>query len=156
MDEVKAMRDRCEVLIASIHWGKEKKYEATDLQVRLAHAIVDAGADLVIGHHSHVVGGIENYKGVQIVYSPGNFCFGGNDHPYDTDAMIYQQTFVMGTDGIASTSAKIIPISVSSNRVVNNYQPVILTGDDAKRVLRKVAKNSDETGLAIVQASAVE
>lgn len=150
--EIREMDSQCDVLVASMHWGREKQYAATDTQVALAHAAVDAGADLVIGHHPHVVGGIENYKGVQIVYSLGNFCFGGNDHPYDTDAMIYQQTFVMGADGVASVSAKVYPISVSSSRTINNFQPTLLTGDDATRVLTKIAKNSMENGLAIVEA----
>lgn len=150
--EVEAMRENCDVLVVSMHWGSEKRYSTTDNQRRLAHAVVDAGADLVIGHHPHVVGEIENYKGVQIVYSLGNFCFSGNDHPYDTDAIIYQQTFVMGSDGVGSVSAKIYPISVSTSSVINDFHPVLLTGEDATRVLKKIAQNSDEEGLALVEA----
>lgn len=150
-DAISAMKQQCDVVVVSMHWGKEKEYKATDEQVELAHAAVDAGADLVIGHHPHVVGGIENYKGVQIIYSLGNFCFGGNDSPYDTDAFVYQQTFVMGADGIASTSAKLYPISVSSTTVTNNYQPVLLHGDDANRVLKKIVKNSEPEALALIE-----
>ena len=150
-EEIKAMKQQCDVLIVSMHWGSEKVYEAKPNQVELAHLAVDAGADLVIGHHPHVVGGIENYKGVQIVYSLGNFCFGGNDNPYDTDAMVYQQTFVMGEDGIESVSAKIYPISVTSSKTTNNYQPILLEGDDANRVLKKIAKNSEKEALALIE-----
>lgn len=153
VEAIEAMRDQCDVLVVSMHWGVEKQYSTTDTQRQLAHAAVDAGADLVIGHHPHVVGGIENYNGVQIVYSLGNFCFGGNAHPYDTDAFIYQQTFVMGTDGVASASAKIYPVSVSSSRVNNDFQPTLLTGEDANRVLKKIAQNSAEDGLAIVEVA---
>jgi len=149
--EIRAMKENCDVLVVSMHWGKEKEYKATDEQVELAHAVVDAGADLVIGHHPHVVGGIENYKGVQILYSLGNFCFGGNDNPYDTDAFVYQQTFVMGADGVAGINAKLYPISVSSTTVTNNYQPVLLHGEDASRVLKKIVKNSEPEALALIE-----
>lgn len=145
------MDQQCDVLVVSMHWGKEKEYRATDTQQELAHLAVDAGADLVIGHHPHVVGGIENYKGVQILYSLGNFCFGGNDKPYDTDAFVYQQTFVMGKDGVASVSGKLYPISVSSNERVNNYQPILLHGEDADRVLKKIVKNSEPEALALIE-----
>lgn len=149
--EIRAMDEKCDVLIVSMHWGEEKKYSATDTQQELAHLAVDSGADLVIGHHPHVVGGIENYNGVQIVYSLGNFCFGGNDSPYDTDAFVYQQTFTMGADGVAGVSAKLYPISVSSSTTTNNYQPVMLHGEDANRVLKKIAKNSEAEALALIE-----
>ena len=149
--EIQEMDQQCDVLIVSMHWGKEKEYKATDEQVELAHLAVDNGADLVVGHHPHVVGGIENYKGVQILYSLGNFCFGGNDSPYDTDAFVYQQTFTMGADGVASISAKLYPISVSSSTTTNNYQPVMLHGDDASRVLKKIVKNSEAEALALIE-----
>lgn len=150
-EEIEAMDKECDVLVVSMHWGYEKDYGQTETMKKLAHMAVDAGADLVLGHHSHVVGGVENYKGVQIVYGLGNFCFGGNDSPYDTDAMIYQQTFVMGKDGVDSFSAKIYPISVTSSKTTNNYQPVLLEGDDAKRVLKKIAKNSEKEALALIE-----
>ena len=76
-------------MIASFHWGEEKAEYPNDVQVELAHAAIDAGADLVLGHHPHVLQGIEQYKGKNIVYSLGNFCFGGNMYPSDMDTMIF-------------------------------------------------------------------
>lgn len=64
-------------MIVSFHWGTEKEYTPNDVQKELAHAAVDAGADLVLGHHPHVLEGIEEYNGKNIVYSLGNFCFWG-------------------------------------------------------------------------------
>ena len=63
--------------------------------MELAHLAIDEGADLVIGHHPHVLQGIEKYKGKYIAYSLGNFCFGGNKNPQDKDTMIFQQTFTV-------------------------------------------------------------
>ena len=60
---------------------------------------IDLGADLVCGHHPHVLQGIEEYKGKNIVYSLGNFCFGGNSAPSDMDSMIFQQTFTISDNG---------------------------------------------------------
>ena len=81
------------LIIVNFHWGTEKETSPDTNQQTLAHLAVDQGADLVIGHHPHVLQGIEYYKGKSIVYSLGNFCFGGNSNPADKNTMIYQQTF---------------------------------------------------------------
>ena len=66
----------------------------------LGHLAIDEGADLVCGHHPHVLQGIEEYKGKNIVYSLGNFCFGGNAYPSDMDTIIFQQTFTIDQNGV--------------------------------------------------------
>ena len=87
----------------------------TDTQVRYGRALIDAGADLVLGSHPHVVGGLEQYKGKYIVYSLGNFCFGGNSNPDDKDTIIFQQTFnVTGAGEVTDGGINIIPCSISS------------------------------------------
>jgi poly-gamma-glutamate synthesis protein (capsule biosynthesis protein) len=122
-----------------IHWGEERVYSATDAQVAYGRALVDAGADLVLGSHSHVVGGIELYNGKYIVYGLGNFCFGGNSNPSDKDAMIFQQTFVLDPDaGIVDGGISVIPVSTSSVAYANDYRPTPLSGMEARRVLRKI------------------
>lgn len=65
----------------------------TQTQQELARYTIDNGADLILGHHPHVVQGIEEYKGKFIVYSLGNFMFGGNRNPSDKDTFVFQQTF---------------------------------------------------------------
>lgn len=87
-----------QMIIASFHWGIERANIPNETQVALAHSAIDHGADLVLGHHPHVLQGIEEYKGKNIVYSLANFCFGGNSGPKDMDTMIFQQTFTF-TDG---------------------------------------------------------
>ncbi len=62
-------------LIINIHWGKEYKHQFNKNQEKVAHALIDAGADLIIGHHPHIVQGIEIYKEKAIFYSLGNFIF---------------------------------------------------------------------------------
>ena len=79
----------------------------TTLGRRLA---IDEGADLVCGHHPHVLQGIETYKGKNIIYSLGNFCFGGNSSPSDMDTMIYQQTFTIDANGVKTDNVtNVIP-----------------------------------------------
>lgn len=140
---LKAQRADCDLLIVMIHWGEEKVYAATASQVAYGRALVDAGADLVLGSHSHVVGGIELYEGKYIVYGLGNFCFGGNYNPSDKDAIIFQQTFVLDPDaGIVDGGICVIPVSTSSVSYTNDYRPTPLTGTEALRVLRKIGSYS--------------
>lgn len=131
------------ITIVNFHWGIEREYRPNSVQVQLAHAAIDNGADLVIGEHPHVVQGIENYNGKKIVYSLGNFCFGGNKNPSDKDSMIFQQTFTI-RDGKILTydDYKIIPCSISSVTTRNNYQPTILEGSEAERVMNKLREIS--------------
>ena len=139
---VSAQRAECDLLIVMIHWGEELLYKASNSQVKYGHALIDAGADLVLGSHSHVVGGIEKYNGKYIAYGLGNFCFGGNYDPTDYDCMIFRQTFVMSDTEADDGGIAIIPCSVSSSSKSNNYQPTPLTGNDAARVIKKVARLS--------------
>ena len=145
MEEVQ--EQGAELIIVSFHWGTEKATEPDEIQISLAHQAVDLGADLVIGHHPHVLQGIEEYNGVNIVYSLGNFCFGGNSNPSDMDTMIYQQTFTI-IDGEVQQDldVNIIPCSVSSSSSYNDYCPTPATGDEAERILEKIQERSDAIG----------
>lgn len=132
-----------QVIIASFHWGEEKAEYPNDVQVELAHAAIDAGADLVLGHHPHVLQGIEQYKGKNIVYSLGNFCFGGNMYPSDMDTMIFQQTFTLkGGKQQEDNVTNIIPCSISSVEDYNNYQPTPAAGEKETEILNKITQRS--------------
>lgn len=101
--------------------------------------VKNQGADLVVGHHPHVLQGIEKYQGKNIVYSLGNFCFGGNKNPSDKDTMIFQQTFTVENGKLAEDDVtNIIPCSLSSESGYNNYQPMVLEGSEKERVLQKI------------------
>jgi len=79
LEQVKKARPRVDILIVSFHWGIEYAKEPTTRQVELAHQVVEAGTDLILGHHPHVIQKAEDYKGAKIVYSLGNFIF---DQPW--------------------------------------------------------------------------
>ena len=131
------------LIIINFHWGNEREYTPTDIQKTLAHLAIDEGADLVIGHHPHVLQGIERYKDKYIAYSLGNFCFGGNSNPEDKDSLIFQQTFTI-EDGKVKKDDNItlIPCSLSSAGDHNDYCPTILDGDAKQRVLNKIEQYS--------------
>ena len=134
-DIAKLKKDGADIIVAVFHWGNELERVPDDNQVKLAHLAIDEGADVVVGHHPHVLQGIDTYKGKTIAYSLGNFCFGGNYHPTEMDTMIFQQKFMIDTSKkITDSEINVIPCSVSSESDCNNYQPTILEGDEAKRV----------------------
>ena len=141
---IKAVEEQgAQIVIVSFHWGLERENYPTENQVNLAHSAIDNGADLVLGHHPHVLEGIEVYKGKNIVYSLGNFCFGGNSNPSDKDTMIFQQTFTVENGELtADNVTNIIPCSVSSESGYNNYQPTPLEGDEAERVRGRIEEYS--------------
>lgn len=139
--------DGAQVIVANFHWGLEMDYTPEADQVELAHAAIDAGAHLVIGHHPHVLQGVEVYKGRYIVYSLGNFCFGGNSNPGDYDCMIFQQTFTVMADGPETDDAvRVIPCSLSAQTNYNNYQPTPAEGEAETRILGKLRELSEGLG----------
>ena len=73
--QVKEEKAKVNILIVSFHWGQEYAQEPSPSQVKLAHQAVEAGADLIIGHHPHIIQRVEDYQGAKIVYSLGNFVF---------------------------------------------------------------------------------
>ena len=144
IDTIQAVKDQgAQVIVVSFHWGTEKSNVPDDIQKTLAHLAVDQGADLVVGHHPHVLQGIEKYQGKNIVYSLGNFCFGGNKNPSDKDTMIFQQTFTVENGELVEDNVtNIIPCSLSSESGYNNYQPMVLEGSEKERVLQKIEEFS--------------
>ena len=141
----KVKADGAQLIIVIFHWGNETETVPDSNQTILGRIAIDEGADLVCGHHPHVLQGIETYKGRNIVYSLGNFCFGGNSSPSDMDTMIYQQTFTIDADGVKKDNVtNIIPCSISSAAYdgYNNYQPTPAEGDEATRILGKINERS--------------
>lgn len=131
------------ITIVIFHWGNEKEEIPDSNQTTLGRLAIDEGADLVCGHHPHVLQGIETYKGKNIVYSLGNFCFGGNSYPSDMDSMIFQQTFTVDKSGVSTdNNTNIIPCSISSDYDYNNYQPTPAEGEEADRIMDKIEERS--------------
>ena len=139
----KVKEDGAQIIIVIFHWGNEKEEIPDSNQTTLGRLAIDEGADLVCGHHPHVLQGIEEYKGKNIVYSLGNFCFGGNSYPSDMDSMIFQQTFTVDQNGLKEDNVtNIIPCSISSDYDYNNYQPTPAEGEEADRILQKIKERS--------------
>lgn len=141
----KVKADGAQLIVVIFHWGNETETVPDSNQTTLGRIAIDEGADLVCGHHPHVLQGIETYKGRNIVYSLGNFCFGSNSSPSDMDTMIYQQTFTIDADGVKKDNVtNIIPCSISSAAYdgYNNYQPTPAEGDEATRILGKINERS--------------
>lgn len=132
-------------IVANYHWGDQKVDRPNALQRRMARFAIDNGVDLVVGHHPHVLQGKESYKEKSILYSLGNFCYGGSPNPRDKDTIIYQQ--VIGIDveknTIIEVEEKIIPARISSDSKRNNYQPVLAVGDEKERIAKKFEKLCD-------------
>lgn len=146
-----AKNEGAQVIIVFTHWGIKKETVPGADQVELGHAAIDAGATIVVGSHPHVIQGYEKYNGRYIVYSLGNFCFGGNKNPSDKDCMIFQQTFtVTGNDVATDDAINVTPCSISSSSSSNNYQPTPAEGDEAERILAKI----EESNSSIASVSA--
>ena len=136
---VAQLREECDILVATFHWGEELRYTSTSTQRKFAEAAIEAGADVVVGHHPHVVSGVAEYEGVPVVFSVGNLCFGGNIRPTDMDAMLFQVHFTVDhTGAILKDDFTVIPIRVSGNSKENDYQPYVAEGDEAERILEKI------------------
>ena len=139
---VSALRSAgAEIIICAFHWGTEGSYRPTTEQQTMAKAAIDAGADIVWGHHPHVLQKIEQYGDGIIYYSLGNFSFGGNNFPRDLDSAILQQEIIRDIDGtVRLGKLTIIPVSITSLDVQNNFQPTPCEkgSDRYNRVLSKL------------------
>ena len=119
---VKELREQgAEIVICMFHWGQELYYEPTAAQIEVAHAAIDAGADIVYGTHPHCLQPVETYNGKLIMYSVGNWVFGGNTMPTDADTAIIQVTIKRDVDGTVSYEGfDAIPCCISSNLEAGN------------------------------------
>jgi poly-gamma-glutamate capsule biosynthesis protein CapA/YwtB (metallophosphatase superfamily) len=123
--------DGADLVIVEIHGGFQFSDVASEFAMRAAHAAIDAGADLVVGHHPHVLQGFEWYKGRLIAYSLGNFVF-------DQDFLSTFPSVILRTifEGDRMIDARVIPLTL------DRYQPVPVAGAAAARVIRLVNARS--------------
>ncbi len=123
-------RDSVDYVVVNIHWGTEKEEFPDASQRMFAHDVIDAGADALIGHHPHVLQGIERYKTGVIVYSLGNFIFGGNNRStYDTG--LFEIRLSGGT-----VEYEFIPVGVRA------WNATLLSGGEATRVMELMSRLS--------------
>lgn len=116
--------------IVLYHGGAEGVHQPEDWRVRASRRLADAGADLVLGSHPHVLQPEEVYNGVPIVYSLGNFCYGGNRSP-ENRTVIYKVLLTVEDGRVVSQATDMVPCYVYTGST-NNWQPAPIT-DEAER-----------------------
>ena len=138
----------CDIIIATCHWGVEARYEETADQRNLGRALIDHGADIVVGGHPHRLQPIEYYNGKYIIYSLSNFCFGGNNKLSDPDSVIIQCKFIMDETGgnCVDYKLKVIPYAQTSTRPGNDFcpKPYEWGSEDYYRCLKRLEWSSED------------
>lgn len=128
-----AAKENSDYQIILFHGGTEKVHNPDKFKVDAAHALVDAGADLVVGSHPHVLQPKEVYNGVEIIYSLGNFCYGGSRYP-ENRTIIYQMTLDINEEKqLVKSSSQIIPCYVHTGKSTSNFQPAIVEDEAIKQ-----------------------
>ncbi|MDR0897667.1 MAG: CapA family protein [Oscillospiraceae bacterium] len=133
----------CQIIIASFHWGSEYEFAFNRDQRTIGRAAIRSGADVVVGHHPHVIQGIERFEESYILYSLGNLVFGGNRDPQERDTYVAQLTFTVYEDGRAEGPAlKILPARLTERKSGTDYRPIFAEGDEAERILKAILRRS--------------
>ncbi|MBC7289039.1 MAG: CapA family protein, partial [Armatimonadetes bacterium] len=131
--QVSAADGKCDLLVVSFHWGEEYQRMPTERQRRVARAAIDSGADLVLGHHPHVLEGVTAYGGAPIIYSMGNFVF--DQAPGERmESAIFELRYTEG-QGWELTAT---PVVISRTR----FGPEYPSPDDACRIARRIVNMS--------------
>ena len=126
IDDIRRLKDRCDHVVVSLHWGVENVYYPSPAQVRLAHDIIDAGATLILGHHSHTIQGLERYKGGLIAYSLGNFQF---DTEFFREKIKSTMILSVDLDRDGIRDYTVIPCIIN-----DDFQPEVAEGRTGERV----------------------
>ncbi len=146
------VEDGAQYIICAFHWGQELYYSPNKAQIDLAHACIDAGADLIYGSHPHCLQPIEEYGNGLILYSCSNWSFGGSTMPTDPDTAIFQVILGKDADGYPyRTGLNVIPCCVSSNiegartkaQNYNDYCPTPYP-EDSEEYTRVISKLTGE------------
>lgn len=130
----------CDVLFVSVHWGVEYYNEVTDEQRDFAHKLCDSGADIILGHHPHVLEPIESYNNSVIFYSLGNFLFYKMNDEAGETAVFTVEISKNGFEG-----GKMSPVVIS-------YCKAVLLSEESEQgaaIIGRVAELSDKYGIAV-------
>jgi len=131
--DIRALRDSVDLIIVNFHWGIEKEHLPETDQIEFAHKTIDFGADLIIGHHPHVLQGIEEYKGKLIAYSLGNFIFGGNSRKHEKTAVLQIRVNIKKKE---IAGYKILPVQV------DYWQPRLMNSTPGQAIIDSLEKYS--------------
>ncbi|MEG2136986.1 MAG: CapA family protein [Clostridia bacterium] len=137
------LKKKCDLVVVSFHWGQNYKYEASGKQRRIGQMAIRSGADLVLGHSSHVLSGVEKYRGKYIFYGLGTFS-SAIKTPKDMDTVLasIKYEFDPTNMNIETTEVTLVPYRMSGDPKINDACPAILDGTDRARVLKKIRKYS--------------
>ncbi len=128
---IKKAEQNSDYQIVFFHGGQEKIHHPEEWKVNATRKLIDNGADLVIGSHPHVIQPREIYKGKEIIYSLGNFCYGGNRNP-ENRTIIYQMNLTIDNNNtLVNENSEIIPCYVYTTKT-NNYQPAPIEDETIK------------------------
>ncbi|OGO13691.1 MAG: hypothetical protein A2Y53_04325 [Chloroflexi bacterium RBG_16_47_49] len=142
IQDIKTAKKRADIVFAVLHWGLENQPNAHPREREIAHLLIDAGADGIIGHHPHVPQEIEVYKNKPIIYSLGNFIFGHNrDHHWSDNYLVELE--------IAEKSFREITIHPIAGKGEELFQPYLLSGERAQNVLRDLRDKSANLGTTV-------
>jgi hypothetical protein len=137
--DIAALRARVDRVVVTFHWGVPYERQPSAADRAKARFAIDCGADLVIGHHAHVVQPVEIYGGRPIFYSVGNFVFGtGNSR---AEGLLIAVRFT-----VHETTVEVYPLYVKNRDARVNYQPKVLAGRGAARVLHRLVEMSGPSG----------
>lgn len=143
--QIRALREAgCTAIIHCLHMGEEYARAPTAGQRANAKLLSRLGVSLVVGHHPHVAQGMEIFGHMPVVYSLGNACFGGNHAPKDLDAVLLQVEIRFSQGSAVSQQLTFWPISISGQAKRNDFQPRLLSGADAERVMKKLNASSGQ------------
>lgn len=144
-EEITKLREMgADYIVYTIHAGKEYDPLHNDQQTAMARAIIDAGADLIVGCHTHVPQGVERYNDGLILYSLGNFTFGGNLKLTEFEGLMAQVTLRFDGSTVQETQLQLIPVFTTGTRPDNDFRPIPAEGDDKERILQRVQDDSPE------------
>lgn len=144
----------CEIVIITVHAGVERMYEPEDSQVAMAHAIIDYGADIYVGHHPHRLQPIELYHGKYILYSLSNFSFGGQPYLSAPETAIVQCTFSVEDNSVIGYKLNVIPFCMTTTYPGNDYCPVAYEpGSEGYELVMERLHWSDELNQTVMHSS---
>ena len=145
-EEIRSMKEAgCDAVVYFCHWGKEYSPTHLELQETMARQAAEAGADLVIGTHPHVVQGVACMDQTLVFWSLGNLMFGGTIELTTYDGLVAVVTLEMEENGVQAMDVELVPVltSSSSEENVNDFRPTPADGEAAERILRQVQDDSE-------------
>ena len=148
----------CDIVIVSLHWGRETHAQPNSGQMKYAQKVIDMGADAIYGHHAHVTQPIQFYKGKPILYSTGNFTFGAMSR-VDPSTGIFQLTYARTDAGVELQKLQVIPCQTQPGPEFRPYictDPEEITHCFSRLVFSKEYKNCQNPPASFLETGIIE